>query len=195
MSRRDDIIAAAIRLAERSAPGHANLSVRAVAKEAGIGASTLRHYFPTQADLHEAVVRSSLDIAIDDFSIDDSSRDPAERLYECCAQFLPTHEHRDAQLELWFSMHVNALGPEKRAQALRLLRYGHDLSYSCLHRWLGVLAEEGHLSPAEVAPAATGLFTLIDGLSLHAIVTPERMTVDAVHEQVRWMIDRILDRG
>ncbi len=195
MSRRDAIIQAAMRLAERSAPGSANLSVRAVAKEAGIGPSTLRHYFPTQADLHEAVVRSSLDVAIKDFSIADPSLDPAERLYECCAQFLPSHEHRDVQLELWFSMHLNALGPEKRALTHRLLEYGHDLTYDCLHRWLGVLAEEGHLSPAEVAPSSTALFTMIDGLSLHAIVTPERMTVDAVHGQIKWMIDKILGRG
>ncbi|MDN6530034.1 MAG: TetR/AcrR family transcriptional regulator, partial [Brevibacterium sp.] len=47
LSRRDDIITAAIRLAEQSPPGQTNLSVRAVAREAGIGASTLRHYFPT----------------------------------------------------------------------------------------------------------------------------------------------------
>ncbi|WP_309132716.1 TetR/AcrR family transcriptional regulator [Brevibacterium sp.] len=195
MSRRDDIIQAAMRLAAQSAPGSANLSVRAVAREAGIGPSTLRHYFPTQADLHEAVVRSSLDMAIRDFSIADSSLDPADRLYECCAQFLPSHEHRDMQLELWFSMHLNALGPEKRALTHRLLEYGHDLTYDYLHRWLGILAEEGHISPAEVDPSSTALFTMIDGLSLHAIVTPERMTVDAVHEQIRWMIDKILGRG
>ena len=98
MSKRDEIIAAAIRLAEGSQPGQANLSVRAVAKEAGVGASTLRHYFPTQADLHEAVALRSIDTVINDFSIADSSRAPADRLYECCAQFLPTHEHRDVQL-------------------------------------------------------------------------------------------------
>ena len=137
---------------KRPRPGQASLSVRAVAKEAGIGASTLRHYFPTQSDLHEAIARGSMDVAVKDFSIDDSSLDPAERLFECCAQFLPTHEHRDMQLELWFTMHMSALGPDRRE------RVPHDSSstgttspMTCLHRWLGILADEGHIDSAEVA--------------------------------------------
>lgn len=192
MSRRDDIIAAAIRLAEQSTTGHASLSVRAVAKEAGIGASTLRHYFPTQSDLHEAVARSSLDVAVNDFSIEDASLDPAARLFECCAQFLPTHEHRDMQLELWFTMHLSALGPEKREVSHRLLEHGHDVTYDSLARWLSTLAGEGHIDPAETAPASVALFTMLDGLALHSIITPERITVDAAHDQLRWMIGRIL---
>lgn len=193
MSRRDDIISAAIRLAEQSPPGQASLSVRAVAKEAGIGASTLRHYFPTQSDLHEAIARGSMDVAVKDFSIADSSRDPAERLFECCAQFLPTHEHRDMQLELWFTMHLSALGPERRDVSRRLLEYGHDVTYDYLHRWLGILAEEGHIDPAETAPSAIALFTMLDGLALHSIVTPERVTVDAALEQLRWLIAKVLE--
>src|SRR5699024_12826505 len=104
LSKREDIIAAAIRLAEESQPGEANLSVRAVAKEAGVGPSTLRHYFPTQADLHEAVALRSIDTVINDFSIADSSRAPADRLYDCCDQFLPPHSHLSRQLETWISL-------------------------------------------------------------------------------------------
>ncbi|WP_209324027.1 TetR/AcrR family transcriptional regulator [Brevibacterium renqingii] len=192
MSKRDEIIAAAVRLAEGAQPGQANLSVRAVAKEAGVGPSTLRHYFPSQADLHEAVALRSIDTIINDFSIADRTLEPADRLYECCAQFLPTHEHREVQLETWFSMHLHALGDEKRAVSRRLLEHGHRVTYDSLRRWLNLLAEEGHLDPAEAAPAATALFTTIDGIALHSIITPETMTVEAGHEQVKWTIARIL---
>ncbi|MGO2985465.1 TetR/AcrR family transcriptional regulator [Brevibacterium aurantiacum] len=193
MSRRDDIISAAIRLAEQGPPGQISLSVRAVAKEAGIGASTLRHYFPTQADLHEAIARGSMKTAVKDFSISDSELDPADRLFECCAQFLPTHEHRDMQLELWFTMHLSALGPDRREVSHRLLEYGHDFTYECLHRWLGMLSEEGHIDPAEVASISVALFTMLDGLALHSIVTPERVTVDAALDQLRWLIAKVLE--
>lgn len=193
MSRRDDIISAAIRLAEQGPPGQISLSVRAVAKEAGIGASTLRHYFPTQADLHEAIARGSMKTAVKDFSISDSELDPADRLFECCAQFLPTHEHRDMQLELWFTMHLSALGPDQREVSRRLLEYGHDFTYDCLHRWLGMLSEEGHIDPAEVASISVALFTMLDGLALHSIVTPERVTVDAALDQLRWLIAKVLE--
>ncbi|MDN5794055.1 MAG: TetR/AcrR family transcriptional regulator [Brevibacterium aurantiacum] len=193
MSRRDDIISAAIRLAEQGPPGQISLSVRAVAKEAGIGASTLRHYFPTQADQHEAIARGSMKTAVKDFSISDSELDPADRLFECCAQFLPTHEHRDMQLELWFTMHLSALGPDRREVSRRLLEYGHDFTYECLHRWLGMLSEEGHIDPAEVASISVALFTMLDGLALHSIVTPERVTVDAALDQLRWLITKVLE--
>ena len=193
MSRRDDIISAAIRLAEQAPPGQTNLSVRAVAKEAGIGASTLRHYFPTQADLHEAIARGSMRTAVKDFSISESGLDPVDRLFECCAQFLPSHEHRDMQLELWLTMHISALGPERRAVTRRLLEYGHDFTYECLHRWLGILATEGHIDPAEVASTSVALFTMLDGLALHSIVTPERVTVDAALDQLRWLIAKVLE--
>ena len=192
LSKRDEIIAAAIRLAERSDPGQANLSVRAVAAEAGVGASTLRHYFPTQSELHEAVALRSIDTVISDFSITDASIDPGQRLFQCCAQFLPTHERREIQLELWFSMHLHALGPEKAAVSRRLLEHGHRVTYDRLHRWLNALAAEGHLDPAEAAPAATALFTTIDGIALHSIITPETMTVNAAHDQLRWTIGRLL---
>lgn len=192
MSRRDEIIDAAIRLAESAPAGESRLSVRAVAKEAGIGASTLRHYFPTQGALYQEVAKRSLQNVVQDFSISDSSRDPAERLLECCSQFLITHEHRDAQLELWFAMHLNAIGPNPREGSHPLLEHAHDITYDSLHRWLGILAEEGHLDPAEVAPSATILFTAIDGMALHAIITPERMTVDAVRAHVTWLIGKIL---
>ncbi|WP_413333311.1 TetR/AcrR family transcriptional regulator [Brevibacterium sp. GP-SGM9] len=194
MSRRDDIIAAAIRLTERSNPGEATLSVRAVAREAGVGASTLRHYFPTQADLHEEIARSVMDVSIKDFAITDSALDPGQRLFECCAQLLPNHEHRDLQLETWLTIHLNALGPERREVPARLLDHAHDVTYDCLRRWLDILASEGHLDPAEVGPASIALFTMLDGLALHSIITPDRITIDVTHEQLRWMIDRILHR-
>lgn len=192
VSKRDDIIAAAIRLAEGAEPGQANLSVRAVAQEAGVGASTLRHYFPTQSDLHEAVARKSIDTVINDFSIADSTITPVDRLYECCAQFLPTHEHRDIQLEVWFSMHLRALGPESRAVSRRLLEHGHVVTYDSMHRWLDRLADEKHIAPDEVAPIAKALFTTVDGIALHSIITPETMTVDVAHAQLRWMIEKLL---
>lgn len=194
MSRRDDIIAAAIRLTERSNPGEATLSVRAVAREAGVGASTLRHYFPTQADLHEEIARSVMDVSVKDFAITDSALDPGQRLFDCCAQFLPTHEDRELQLDAWSTVHLKALGPENRDVSRRLLDHAHDVTYDCLHRWLGTLVDEGHLDAAEVGPASIALATMLDGITLHSIITPDRITIEVAHEQLRWMIDRILHR-
>lgn len=192
MSRREEIIRAAIRLAENSEPGKTNLSVRAVAKEAGIGASTLRHYFPTQADLMEAIARESLSVILSDFSIADTSIPPADRLYECCAQFLLSDEHQRLQLDNWLALHIKALGPEEMTPMRRFLEHGHEVTNDHFHRWLGILADEGHLDHAEVNPASDALFAMIDGLTLRTIITPDRMGVDLMHEQVKWLIAKIL---
>src|SRR5699024_10081250 len=187
LSKREDIIAAAIRLAERSEPGQANLSVRAVAAEAGVGASTLRHYFPTQSELHEAVALRSIDTVISDLSITDSSIDPGQRLFQCCAQFLPTHERRELQLELWFSMHLHALGPEKAAVSRRPLEHGHRVTYDCLHRWLNTLAAEGHLDSSETAPAATRDLRMATATRDLRMATAARLSWESMSEaSVQW---------
>ena len=52
--RRGQIVDAAVAIAR--VEGLPGLSVRRVATAADVGASTLRHYFPTQRELHEAVI-------------------------------------------------------------------------------------------------------------------------------------------
>ena len=53
-TRREEIVLAAADLAAER--GLSAVTVRAVAARAGIGASTLRHYFPTQSELYHAMV-------------------------------------------------------------------------------------------------------------------------------------------
>ena len=50
----------------------------------------------------------------------------------------------------------------------------------------------GEDSPTEAAPTATAPLTTVDGIALHSIISPETMTVDAAHEQVKWTIDKLL---
>ena len=80
MNTRDRIIAAATEMMQEGAP---RLSVRAVAARAGVGASTLRHHFPTQRDLINAALTATYDAAMPDERIRDTSIPPRERLVEC----------------------------------------------------------------------------------------------------------------
>lgn len=76
MSTRDRIIAAATAMMHEGAP---RLSVRAVAARADVGASTLRHHFPTQRDLINAALTATYDSAMPDERIRDTSVPPRER--------------------------------------------------------------------------------------------------------------------
>ncbi|QSB13146.1 TetR family transcriptional regulator [Natronosporangium hydrolyticum] len=188
--RREQILRAAGEIATER--GMSALSVRAVADRAGIGASTLRHYFPTQRALLDAVAGLTLNAQLSDLRITDRSVPPAERLTECLAQFLPPTDHDRLGLEQWLALYAAALGPERTDQARQLLSAFTAHARHRVDAWFEVLAEEGALPAADLPRHATVLLALIDGLCLQ-LLTPEPATslrevrellADAVERQV-----------
>lgn len=170
MDRRQQILKAASTIvAER---GIGALSVRNVAAAAGLGASTLRHYFSSQKALYDAFLGDAFHSQLSDLRIEDSRVEPAERLTECIVQFLPLDDMRKAELEGWFFLYYSGIGPERTEQGARLLatliRHARDR----VERWLISLQSEGALQDDSVSDHATLLLSLVDGLSLQ-IVTPD----------------------
>lgn len=168
--RRTEIMAAARRLLARDA--RVALSVRAVAAEAGIGASTLRHYFPTQADLHQALAVDVLGTTIEDLRIADPSVPSAERLTECLAQFLPARQEDVGHLRVWLTSYAAAVGGEANETVRGLLAGLGKAARSRVEQWLGVVAAEGGLRDGDVVRARRLLLAMIDGLAL-ALLAPE----------------------
>lgn len=78
--------------------GFTAASVRAVAARAGIGASTMRYWFPSQEALSTAIAQSALTLELRDERITDQPLPPAERLAEFLMQFLPVDEDTGALL-------------------------------------------------------------------------------------------------
>ncbi|WP_328385212.1 TetR family transcriptional regulator [Streptomyces sp. NBC_00400] len=190
MSRRDEIIEAALRLAK--AEGIGTLSVRAVANATGIGPTTLRHYFPSQAELRQAVAVAIVSGSLDDLAIADDTREPVQRLYDCLLQFLPRSEHQEAELGGWFELLRLTLGPEPLPAVRGLLESGHRSSAQVLQRWLGTLADQGHVVPDDVDTHATRALALIDGLHLNLLIGPERFNLTAAREALRWFAERVI---
>ncbi|WP_158277218.1 TetR/AcrR family transcriptional regulator [Serinibacter arcticus] len=172
-TRRDQIVEAARRLL--AADPESSPTVRAVALEAGIGASTLRHYFPTQRALREAVLDRALEEPPSELAIRDSSRPPAERLTECLLQLLPPQALVE---ELPFSRWAEALaavfGPDATAES----RLAWAANGAQLRRrvagWLAVLAEEGAVAPGSEERSARLLMTVVDGLATSRILPVAR---------------------
>lgn len=173
-TRRDQIVAAARRLLAAD-PG-SNPTVRAVAQEAGIGASTLRHYFPTQRALRDAVLDISSEEAPSELGIHDTARPPAERLTECLLQLLPPRALvEDLPFDHWVAALNAVFGPEGTPEA-RLTW----ASQGANHRrqvagWLTVLAGEGVVVPGTEDRAALFLLTMIDGLAQSRIIPVARL--------------------
>ncbi|WP_329058156.1 TetR family transcriptional regulator C-terminal domain-containing protein [Amycolatopsis sp. NBC_01480] len=183
MATREKIIEAALRLA--AAEGLNSLSVRAVAAAAGVGATTLRHYFPTQAELHLVVATELARRPVDDLAIADDRRDPSDRLFECLAQLLPPGGRR-ATVESWFELH--------RMSAPAIAESAQRSLAERVRRWLTVLAGRGHLRPEDVDGYASSALALVNGLYLRALFQPGQADLDAAKNTIRWFAERVVDR-
>jgi len=177
--RRRQIVDAAVELVAEK--GVEALSVRGVAVRAGIGASTLRHYFPTQRDLYDEVVGATVDLQLDDLRIHDSTVPAATRLTECLGQFLPKNEDQRPQLEGWFGFYISAVGPTRTEQGARLLATFSQRARQRIEGWLSVLAHEKALPRAEIPRLATTALALIDGLCLELLTPQTALTVSDAH--------------
>lgn len=146
-------------------------SVRRVAARAGVGASTLRYYFPTQQDLVDALLGPTLDDRIGDLRIADASLPAAERLAECLRQFLPATAGEVPQLERWLSAYAAAFGTDGTSSARTVLTALTARGRIHVEGWLDRLDAEGTLRPEARDHAATVLLALVDGLCLE-LLTP-----------------------
>lgn len=161
------------------------LSVRAVAEAAEVGMGTLRHYFPNQKSLHQALIAKLVDNEIEDFEIRDHRLSAADRLERCMLQFVPTTEESAHLLDVWFGMYRVGLDPAGAPFAREFLETSAARSRERIRAWLDILAEEGHLDPSEIRTRALELSSVITGVCLEMITPGSEMTVDDVTGIVR----------
>ena len=178
-SRREQIVRAASAIAAEEGIGA--MSVRAVATRAGIGPSTLRHYFPSQQDLFHEVVGRSFHAQLDNLDIDDDTIPAAERLTACMAQFLPADDTQTRLLEGWIALYASALGPARTEQGARLLDSLTKHARDRVNKWLEILEIDGALQPGERQRHLTTMLAMIDGLCLDLLVPGNGTTVADAH--------------
>lgn len=172
MGTRERILAATTEMIREGAE---RLSVRAVAARAGIGASTLRHYFPTQRDLINASLTATYDEAMPDERIRDTTVPPRERLRECLQRLLEPFGGPEAARDVWLGIFEAFAGPDATPEA----RAGYEVLEAQAARrvgaWLAILEDEGVLAPGDTARRAHLILTVVDGLSV-ARALPRRST-------------------
>lgn len=177
MSRRDEIIKAARKVALNQGVQH--VSVRKVAAEAGIGASTLRYYFPTSKDLFAAIAESDLGDFVTSEGLKGSSASPHERFAEALAQFLPENDAHLGQLEQMLTSYQVAFDAGKLV--------GHDVvresaskGVAIVESWLRELEEQGAALRMDTRSGAELALTVVNGLAIDLITrAPEFKMSDA----------------
>lgn len=180
--RRERILSAAAGLIAEF--GMERLSVRAVAEAAGIGMGTLRHYFPNQKALHEALILKLVDDETQDFQIRDSMVAAGIRLEQCLLQFVPTSDEAAHLMDIWFGMYRVGLDPAGAPFAREFLEISTRRSRDRIWGWLGILASEGHVEPSSVRMRGLELSALIAGVCLELVTPGSDMTIDEARDIV-----------
>lgn len=159
---RDKILwAAATMLGDE--PGAA-MSVREVAKRAGVSTGSLQHHFPTKRALMDEVMALVYDLVLPESSMHDTSIPARERL-AACLQRLLTSVGTDPR-EAWratFERYIEAVPSDAaRAEYLAIERELRRRIEYCLN----VLQDEGSLGAGDNDRRARFLFTVVNGLSI-----------------------------
>lgn len=188
ISTREKIVQAATEIIRG---GTASPSVRTVAARAGVGASTLRHYFPTQRALIDATLQAFYAEAMPDARIRETTIPPRERLAECLAALLePFSDERQAR-ETWKTVYESFISPsatEDARQAFVVLARQAEMRVAS---WLSILEEEGALPAGDTDQRAHFLIAVIDGLSLDRALPPLHARVDAEARTLRMAVDAV----
>lgn len=166
--------------------GLSGLSVRSVATAAGIGATTLRAYFPSQALLYQAVAERLISHAIVDDWIRDTSVPVVRRLYLSVRQFLPPAENRHHALTAWFELLAVAVGPSANDEVRRMLQSGQEESRAIATRWFARLAADGHTLRDLPETLAQRLIVLVDGLQLALLLDRSDEALAKAEDMLLW---------
>lgn len=172
-------------------PGAA-MSVREVAKRAGVSTGSLQHHFPTKRALMDEVMELVYDIVLPEDSMHDTSLPARDRLVSCLQRLLAPvgADPREAWRETFKRYIATAPSEAARAEYLAIERELRRRIEYCLN----VVQDEGSLAPGDNARRARILFTLVNGLSiaqaLPADDTRLSAEIDMLYAAVDWVLEK-----
>ncbi|MEJ5944731.1 TetR/AcrR family transcriptional regulator [Pseudokineococcus basanitobsidens] len=189
-SARDRILEAA-RALLREQRG-VRLTVRAVAARAEVGIGTLRHHFPTQRHLYDAVLTDIYREAMPDDVMLDMSVAAPDRLVGSLQHLLAPIGVDDEARRFWSAFHEDFFAPlEARARET-----WPDLSAQTRQRiegWLALLVGEGALAAGDNSARARVLFAVVNGLALERGLPGDVSALELETMVLRRVVDGLLD--
>ncbi len=177
-SQKEKIAEAAWRVIQNEGMEHA--TVRKIAQESGLPSSSLRHYFTSQAQLLEFALKMVLDriekrFLNIDVTVDSLSLEEAKNIL---LNLLPFDYERELEMEVWLSFSVKSLSDP----SLKKLSYDiYGLMYQAVLTILEYLAAAHRLKAnLNVEFEAQRLHSLIDGLAIHRLIYPDKISPDQI---------------
>lgn len=180
--RRAQLVAAVFRIVRRD--GVDQVSVRNVAREAGLSAGSLRHYFATQSELL-AFSLGEVECRLRDRLANlDSTGSPRQILERMLHHLLPIAPDARVEHEIWLAFVGRVIvDPVLRGLNARV----YDEVRALLARTLpqiGVAIDDLDMETER-------LYALIDGLALHATLRPEHWSPARLSAVLRHHLDTL----
>ncbi|GAA3101981.1 TetR/AcrR family transcriptional regulator [Streptosporangium carneum] len=185
--RREEVVEAARRVILRE--GIEAATTRAIAREAGYSNGVLTHYFADKDDIMLSALRSSHRRVAERLRAKLGGLRGMAALRELLLDNLPLDDERagESGLEIGFwsrSLSSPAMLRAQRADA-------EELRY-LVRSLLGAAAEAGEIETSEdLGDVTERLLALVDGLSVHRLLYPERLGAERVERLLRAELDRL----
>jgi len=166
--------------------GMKGATVRNIARKAGLSLGALRHYFSTQEELliyamdlvKERVTERVEKIALQNLS-------PKEMVLQMLLEIVPTNETTRAEMEVWLEFVLYFRNKGNRESQ-------NDGILEGIQKLLDSLDRAQFLKKEIDKDLETErLCALIDGLAIHAILNPERLTKERIISILAHHIDEI----
>ena len=189
--RRHELLEAVWRLIERS--GINSVTVRSIAVESGWSTGSLAHYFEDKEDILTSALRLS------HFEIDQRWEEkvqglgPAEALWAFVTDNLPLDERRRRETLLEMAYWANAV-PDKNIRVIQTEEADGLKQRLTDILSTGIAKDDFRLDPAGVDQAAEKILALVDGLSLHLVLYPERLSPDTAVDVLADEVERVVGR-
>lgn len=167
--------------------GMKGATVRNIAQEAGLSLGSLRHYFSTQEELLAFAMNLVKDQAT--ARIEETARcnlPPKERILKILLELVPVDENKMLEMEVWFAFTFHARNKEEGFDV------HHDGIFKGIGRIIHSMAQSNLLkNDADKDMETERLYALINGIALHALLEPQRMTKERIVQVLTYHLDTI----
>jgi AcrR family transcriptional regulator len=149
-------------------------SVRKVAAEAGVSAGSLRHLFPSQAELLAFAMQLVIDEVTRRVEAVEPAEDPREAVERILQSLLVLDPETRAVFEVWLAFATRArVDPSLRSLRDQTHAQVRGLCRTCIE----ALQAGGRARPdLDVSDETERLHALVDGLAMHATLDPATTT-------------------
>lgn len=167
--------------------GMEGATVRNIAKEAGLSLGALRYYFQTQDELLVYAMELVQDRATNRIrAIYQQSLPPKEMAVAVLLEIIPMNEDTRAEMEVWFAF-ITYMKPKENAKDI----VGDNVQYVIRKIMDYLETTKSLVNDIDLHLETERLYALVDGIALHAMMQPKRLSAKKIEETIRYHLNTI----